>query len=334
MPHRALITGISGFAGGFLAEHLLDCGDDLLGCSPDATWEESSPEQLRDRLELLAWDLGTPGGLSAVVRRRIAEFRPDWIYHLAALSVPEDSGDQQPLPAALAINVGGTRQVMQLAAALPSRPRVLLTSSSYVYAPVSPQDPQIDETAPLGPRRAYGRTKLMAEQEVRRAIDEHGCDAVIARSFQHTGPRQSPRMMLPQWARQFVAGGSGPVEVYTLDAWLDLSDVRDVVRAYRLLLQRGRRGEVYNVGSGRRCRSGDALELLRSMADPTRPVVELHPGFKQDPIADTTRILRCTGWRATLPLETTVADTWAWWRQRRQGGREKAEGGEPEPGRR
>jgi GDP-4-dehydro-6-deoxy-D-mannose reductase len=332
MPHRALITGVSGFVGGFLAEHLLECGGEVLGCSPDGTWEETGPEELRERVDLVAWDLGSPEGISAPARRWIEGFRPDYIYHLAALSVPEDSGDEEPLPAALAINVGGTRQVMELAAALPSRPRVLLTSSSHVYALVSPRQPKVDETAPLGPRRAYGRTKLLAEQEVRRAIDEHGCDAVIVRSFQHTGPRQSPRMMLPQWARQFAAS-SQPVEVHTLDAHLDLSDVRDVVRAYRLLMEQGRRGEVYNVGSGVSRRSGDILEILRKLADPTRPVVELHPGFKQDPVADTTRIFRRAGWRATLPVETTVSDTLAWWQRLSQGGREKADGGRPEPGR-
>ena len=315
MPHRALITGVSGFAGGSLAEHLLQCGDDVLGCSPNGAWDDASPEELKEQVELLAWDLGSDGGISPEALRRIEEFRPDCIYHLAALSVPEDSGHQQPLPTALAINVGGTRQVMELAAALPWRPRVLFTSSSHVYAPVSPEAPKVGETAPLGPRRAYGRTKLLAEDEVRRAIQQHGCDAVIARSFPHTGPGQNPRMMLPQWARQFAAGGSRPVEVHTLDAQLDLSDVRDVVRAYRLLLGRGRRSGVYNVGSGVSRTSRDVLDLLRNMADPTRPVIELRGGFKQDPIADTARILRCTGWRARVSLETTVSDTLAWWQR-------------------
>jgi nucleoside-diphosphate-sugar epimerase len=324
--HRALITGVSGFAGGFLAEHLLESGDEVLGCAPEGTWEEASPEELRGRVELVAWDLGSPGGISAAARRRIEEFRPDCIYHLAALSVPEDSGDEEPLPAALAINVGGTRRVMELAAALPSKPRVLFTSSCHVYAPVSAEQPKVDEIAPLGPRRAYGRTKLLAEEEVRRYVQQHGCDALIARSFQHTGPRQSPRMMLPQWARQFAVG-CGPVEVHTLDAQLDLSDVRDVVRAYRLLMEHGRRGEVYNVGSGVSRRSGEILQILRNLADPPRPVVELYPGFKQDPIADTGRILRHAGWQATLPLETTVSDTLAWWQQWTEGGRGKREEG-------
>lgn len=315
MSHRALITGVPGFVGGFLAEHLLDFGDDVLGCSPDGMWEKSSPEELRDRVQLVAWDLTSPEGLSTEARRQIEDFRPDCIYHLAALSVPEDCGEEEPAPPAVAVNVDGTRRVMELAASLPSKPRVLFTSSSHVYAPVPPEAPKIDETAPLGPQRGYGRTKLLAEGEVRRAIDRHGCDAVIARSFQHTGPRQNPRMMLPEWARQFAIDSSEPVKVHTRDAQVDLSDVRDVVRAYRLLIERGRRGEVYNVGSGISRRAGDVLELLREMADPKRPVVELRPGFKQDPIGDVSRLLRCTGWRARIPLETTVSDTLTWWRR-------------------
>jgi len=205
---------------------------------------------------------------------------------------------------------------MELAATLEDRPRVLLTSSSHVYAPVSRQSPQIDETAPTVPRRGYGRTKLAAEAEVCRAVDELGCDAVITRSFQHTGPRQNPRMMLPEWTRQFALGGSEPVRVHNCDTYIDLSDVRDVVRAYRLLVERGRRAAVYNVGSGRSRRTGDVLEVLRNLADPKRPVLELHPGVKQDPIANISRLVHCTGWHATIPLETTVSDTLAWWRER------------------
>jgi len=315
MIHRALITGAAGFAGSFLAEHLLDCGDVVLGCSQDGDWEPSSPAGLRPRVELVSWDLAQPEGLSPEGRRRIEAFRPDWIFHLAGLSVPQDCGDDEPSVRAAAINVAGTRHVMQLAASVERTPRVLFASTSHVYAPVKPESPKIDETAPVGPWRAYGRTKLAAEREVRRAVDELGCDAIIARSFIHTGPRQNPRMMLAQWARQFALGGPGPVEVHTRDAVLDLTDGRDVVRAYRLLMQHGQGGQIYNVGSGVAHRSGDVLDMLHAMADPDRPIVELRPGFKQDPIADITRLVQCTGWQPEIPLEKTVADTLAWWRE-------------------
>lgn len=315
MPHRALITGVSGFAGGFLAQHLVDCGDAVLGCSPDGAWEQYSAEELSDRVELVAWDLGSREGISSEARQRIERFRPDWIFHLAAISVPEDCGPAQPSPEAVAVNVGGTRRVLELACSFAWRPRVLLTSSSHVYAPVDRHSARVDEKAPLGPTRGYGRTKLAAEEEVRLAVEQHGCDAVIARAFQHTGPRQRPPMMLPQWVEQFVRGGSEPLRVHTRNAQIDISDVRDVVRAYRLLAEHGRRGEVYNVGSGVSRTTGCVIDLLRRVADPNRPVVETHPGFKQDPIADVTRLAEATGWRAAIPLEQTIADTLAWWRR-------------------
>ena len=319
MPQRALITGISGFAGGFLAEQLLHCGDLVLGCSPDGSWTAASPESIRPRVELAAWDLSVPGDVPGAVRRRIEQFRPEAIYHLAAVSTPRDCGDEEPTPQAVALNVGGTRRVLELAGALAWRPRVVLVSSSHVYAPVTRESYRVAEDAPLAPRGAYGRTKLAAEEEVRRAVREQGCDAVIARAFRHAGPRQIAPLMLPEWSRQFAQGGPEPVRVQTCDAYVDLSDVRDVVRAYRLLAQRGRRGEVYNVGSGVSRRSGHILELMRGMADPARPVVELQPGFKQDPIADVTRLVRATGWTPEIPLEQTVADTLAWWREKGSG---------------
>ena len=319
MGYRALITGVTGFVGGVLARHLLDRGDAVLGCSPDGSWESNSPEDLFDQVELVDWDLADEAPVPEQTRRRIEAFRPDCIYHLAAMSVPIDCGNNDPLPQATAVNVGGTQRVLRLARSLTGSPtpgpRILFTSSSHVYAPVSSRSPRVDETAPLGPRGGYGQTKLAAETEVRRAVECDGCDAVIARSFPHTGPRQDLPLILPQWASQFATGGLDPVKVHTCDAMIDLSDARDIVRAYRLLVERGRRGEVYNVGSGKSVRSGHLLEILRRMAEPDRPVVELHPGHKQDPIADISRLVQCTQWHAMIPLETTVADTLAWWRQ-------------------
>ena len=303
MSHRALITGIPGFAGGFLAEHLLDCGDAVIGCSPDGHWEKGSPARVREGVELVAWDLRSEGGIPDEARGQIERFRPDWIFHLAAISVPDDCGSGQPSAEATAVNVDGTRRVMELAASLREHPRVVFASSSHVYAPVDPRAPRVDEDAPLGPKRGYGRTKLAAEREIGRAVGQQGCDVVIARSFQHTGPRQNARMMLPQWARQFARGGTEPVEVYTRDARIDLTDVRDVVRAYRLLAGQGQSGKVYNVGSGISRRTGDVLGVLQQMADLNRPVLEIRPGFKQDPIADVSRLVGLTQWRPQVPLE-------------------------------
>ena len=314
MTHRALIIGVSGFAGGFLAEHLLDVGDAVLGVSPDGKWMPSSPPSLAGSVELLLWDIGRPDGPEPSILHRVEQFSPDAIYHLAAMSVPADCGDREPTPLAVEVNVEGTRRVLELAAALSSRPRVLFTSSSYVYAPVASSAPHVAEDAAVAPRCGYGKTKLAVEELAQRMREERGVDVVIARAFQHAGPRQSPRMMLSQWASQFAVADK-PVEVYTRDAHVDLTDVRDVVRAYRLLVEHGRSGEVYNVGSSRDRRTGDLLELLRGIADPGRPIVELRPGPKQDPIADIARLTGDTGWQPEISIERTVADTWEYWRR-------------------
>ena len=151
---------------------------------------------------------------------------------------------------------------VELAARFDGSPKVLLVSSSHVYAPVSFESPEVDESSPVGPSRGYGKTKLAAERVALESAEKAGVSLMIARAFQHTGPRQSPRMMLPQWARQLVeleTGESGmdrPIEIYTRDARIDLTDVRDVVRAYRLLLEKGCPGEIYNVGSGVRFSDG------------------------------------------------------------------------------
>ena len=320
MPRRAMITGISGFAGLYLAEHLLECGDAVLGCSPDGGWLDSPP-RCAERVELIGWDIGQEGPPPAKVRRVVERFAPDAIYHLAALSVPADCGQSEPSPAALAVNVGGTRRVLELAASLASRARVLLVSTSHVYVSVTLASPRVDETSPLDPRTGYARSKFLAEEETRLAVAELGCDALIVRAFNHTGPGQTPRLMLPQWAKQLAAGGSQPIEVYTRDAYLDMTDVRDVVRAYRLVMEHGQRGETYNVGSGINRRSGDILDLLCTLASQHhRPTIELRPGLIQGPIADTSRLTAVTAWRPEISLETTVMDTLEWWRGRSSSG--------------
>jgi GDP-4-dehydro-6-deoxy-D-mannose reductase len=316
MNCRALITGVSGFVGGVLAEHLLAHGDMVLGTSPNGQWLDSSPQRIQDQIDLVAWDLAQPDGLEPGARRAIEQFAPTVIYHLAAISVPSQCGQEEPTPLAVEINVHGTRRVLELAASLPSAPRVLAISSSHVYAPVTIAAPRVDEQSPVMPKRGYGRTKLAAEEEIRRAVSQGSVNAIIVRAFQHTGPGQGPQMMLPGWAMQFAQGGDEPVKVRTLDAWIDLTDVRDVVRAYRLLALKGQSGEVYNVGSGVARRSGDVFECLHCLASSHRKVIELAPGFKQDPIADITRLTALTDWKPEIPLEQTVQDTYRWWLQR------------------
>ncbi len=320
---KAFITGITGFVGGFLAEHLLAAGDQVLGCSTQGNWPQQEglwrcpSRHIREQIAVLRWDLGDSSSLSAADRERIAAFAPDCIYHLAALSVPSHCGEQAPTARALAVNVEGTSRILELAASLPRRPRVLFTSTSHVYAPGATPGTRLSEKAPCGPRRGYGMSKLLAEQHIETAVRERSLDVVIARAFQHTGPRQELGMMLPDWAEQLAADEAGPVRVRSLNTWIDLSDVRDIVRAYRLLANCAETGGIYNVGSGAPQRTGDIFKLMIRLASSTRAASELGSGAeKWDPIADISRLRALLGWQPQITLEQTVADTLEHWRRR------------------
>jgi GDP-4-dehydro-6-deoxy-D-mannose reductase len=123
-------------------------------------------------------------------------------------------------------------------------------------------------------------------------------------------------MIIPDWVRQLIDGGSDPIRVICLDTFLDLSDVRDIVRGYRDLARAGRPGRIYNVGSGVCRRGGDLLDLLRQMTDASRPVVEQAPGRRQHPIADISRIRDEVGWRPEIPIEQTLGDVVNDWRNK------------------
>lgn len=306
---NALITGVTGFAGGHLAEHLLAEGDRVSGTSLSVDWPHTSPTRLAADVPLIEWDIATD--LAAESLTDITSFAPKCIYHLAAISVPRDCGDQQPSSLAQAINVEGALRVVRLAAALPSRPRIVFTSSSHVYAPVSSDAPLVAEDAPLDPQRGYGKTKLAAERAAGRLAHQLGVDLVIARSFQHLGPRQTGPMMLAEWIAQIVTGAD-PIEVHSRRVSIDVCDVRDVVRAYCLLALRGEADKVYNVGSGRARASGEVLDTLLAHVESPPAIQERNSAAKQDPIADTTRLQAATGWQPTIPIDQTVADALAW----------------------
>lgn len=310
---KALLTGITGFVGGHLTRHLLASGDEVVGVSQNGAW----PADFSLPVTLVPADLAhdfTPSFIA-----EIDKYAPDVIYHLAGLSIPSDCGGSgEPTPAAWNVNVEAVRRIVELAAALRRRPRVVFTSSSHVYRAVPVDAPIVDESAPLEPRTAYGRTKLAAEEVCRRAVAETGADIVVVRSFSQAGERQDARLMLAEWAAA-LARRDPQIEIGNDNVTIDLLDVGDAVRALRLLTLHGASGSVYNVGSGIARTSGDLFRLLQTMADDSRPVRIRSPERRSDPIADTRRLQAATGWRPEVPIERTIADVWHYWRTRVRG---------------
>ncbi|MCA9163310.1 MAG: NAD-dependent epimerase/dehydratase family protein [Planctomycetales bacterium] len=310
MVRRAFVTGITGFAGAYLAERLLGDGVEVLGCSQHGVWPSFASDDVSRRVPVVRWDVTEAAPHELIERLRA--FAPDWFVHLAALSIPADCGREQPTAEAMAVNVEGTRRVCELAASLAAPPRFLMVSTCYVYRPVSQQCAAVDESWPLGPTNGYGITKLEGEAIVRHVADRAAMPWIVARAFQHSGPGQPPRLLLPEWARQFALG-TNPVEVRSLNSYLDLSDVRDIAAAYYELLLHGQASTAYNVGSGRCLRTGEVFEHLRARHDPARQVIETAPARIYQPIADIGRLTHDTPWRPQIPIEQTIDDTLQYW---------------------
>jgi len=249
--------------------------------------------------------------LSELLKRK----QPDVIYHLAAQSNPHASlADPR---GTWALNLGGTLNLLEgvKAAALVMRPRVILVSSGVCYGNPDAEHLPVKEDCPLRPNNPYAASKAAADLLGIQHHLAHGTDVVMVRPFNHAGPRQSPTYVLAALTRQVaeVEGGyKGSVEVGDLEVIRDFTDVRDVVRGYRLLAEHGKPGEIYNLGSGRGTKLTDALNQLITLS--RRPVdVRIDPA-RMRPIdqpllvADANKLRAATCWEPLYSMEQTLVD--------------------------
>ena len=316
---RALVTGISGFVGGHLAEHLLESGDSVAGLSNSGRWPEGLAH-LAGRVEIGPLDLASPSAeadLIALVGRE----RPEAIYHLAAQANPQASvADPR---GTWALNLGGTLSLLEAVKASGLRPRVVLVGSGVCYGNPAPEHLPVSESCPLRPNNPYSASKGAADLLGVQHYLAHGTDVVMARPFNHAGPRQSSTYVLGALARQVAeveAGRSPRVEVGNLEIVRDFTDVRDVCLAYRILATSdGVSGEIFNVGSGRGTKLADALEILRGLA---RVAIEVHvdparvrPVDQPLLVADASKLRAATGWEPRFSIEATLADMLDGWRR-------------------
>jgi nucleoside-diphosphate-sugar epimerase len=299
-----MITGANGFAGVHLARHLISCSDSVIACSRTATWPKGAEKRIAE-IPILSWDVGTDPAASFI--SAIEDFSPDVIYHLAAISHPRDCGRRQPTPEAFNVNVTGTKRVVDLACNLGSRPVLLFVSSSKVYGKTVSTEP-LQEESETSPNTGYGVSKLMAENVISQAASAGMLKVAIARAFQHTGTGQAPTFLLPEWAAQF-AQRANPVKVISQDVTLDLSDVRDVVAAYRLLATKLRSQkapvQTVNVGSGKIITGASLWSMLCQFANYKPEILESNPQKFLEPIADVSA-LQELGWQPKISLEQTI----------------------------
>jgi GDP-4-dehydro-6-deoxy-D-mannose reductase len=304
---RILVTGAAGFAGGHLLERLAGSGE-IVGWSRSAPPPELAALARWQRIDLLERDR---------VRAAVREVRPSAVYHLAGVSMVADSFADATKP--LAGNVLATHHLFDALRRAGGGSRIVISGSATVYR--SSEAP-LTEDSPLAPASPYGLSKLAQEQLGLRAIDEDGLEVIVARAFNHTGPRQAPSFMAPTVARQIALIERGALEpvlrIGNTTARRDLSDVRDVVRAYEALMHRGAPGVVYNVASGEGHAVGDVLNALtsrsrvavRTEVDPSR----LRRADVPILVGDPSRVRAATGWTPEIPFDRMIDDLLAYWR--------------------
>lgn len=313
---RVLITGVTGFVGGHLAERLLaDGGHTVTGISRRAVWPVDLAH-LTAKVRLESADLLNQAGLESL----LASFQPECVFHLAGFAHTGQSFKEPDR--CWAENFTGTRYLYDAIGNAKLTPRVVFISSGLIYG--EPDDPEraCDERTTLKPESPYALSKAAADLMSYQYSKSAGLDVVRVRLFNQIGPRQSSDFAVANFARQIAAAEAGrqaPVLVVgDLSSQRDITDVRDMASALSSLAAKGVRGEAYNAGRGQTHRIQDLLDRLIAMA---RVKVEVHsnadPRRKSETSvtrADPTKLRQATGWVPRHTIDQTLADTLEYWR--------------------
>ncbi len=307
---KSLIIGGAGFVGKYLAEELQNAGDQVA--------VTKLPFESADIPGAAVFDLDILDG--EALRSLLEAERPEHIYHLAAVSSVALSWKNPALT--IDVNVKGAANLLEAVRNLPDQPRVLLVGSGEEYGRVGEGECPISESAALRPGNIYAATKACQNMLGSIYASAYGLDVMMARAFNHIGPGQAPLFVAADFCRQVAeieAGTREPIiSVGNLSAKRDFSDVRDVVRAYRLILEKGRAGETYNVGSGRAVSIEGLLNGILALAKRPVAVKTDESRFRPADVplieADVAKLYRETGWKPQIPLEQTLEETLDFWR--------------------
>lgn len=306
---RALVTGIAGFAGSHLAEHLLGCNMEVAGIVRPGTPPDNIGHLLAD-LTLIPCDLNDP----QTVERAVAMWRPDLIFHLAAQSSVQLSWSS-PVETIIG-NAAGQIHLLDAVYRHCPYSRVLIAGSSEEYGMLQADAIPVQENHPLQPLSPYAISKVVQDMVGYQYFRTYGLHIVRMRPFHHTGPRRGTGFVTSDFAKQIadIEKGKQPalLRVGNLDAVRDFTDVRDVVRGYVLALEKGAPGEVYNIASGQGCAIRRMLEMLLDMTDIPIQVMQdpsrIRPADIPVVIGDYSKLHRQTGWQPEIPFERTLAD--------------------------
>ena len=308
---KVLITGVTGMVGSHLAEYFLNSFPDI-EVHGLIRWRSplTNIRNILPRIQLHQGDLRDLNSLILLLRK----VKPDRIHHLAAQSYVDQSFIA---PAdTLNSNIIGTVNLLDAIRVVGINPRVHICSSSEVYGQVLPDEVPITESCPLRPASPYAVSKVGEDMVAFQYGLSYQLDLIRTRMFTHTGPRRGDVFAESSFAKQVAEieldPKQGPVRVGNLDSVRTLADVRDAVRAYKLLLDKCKTGEVYNIGGKETMKVGDILEILKSLARvPIQHVVDparLRPSDVTLQIPDTSKFFKETGWVPEISARQTLSD--------------------------
>ena len=311
---HALITGITGFAGGHLAQILIDRGDEVFGVARDMGF---SLDHLSQKIDTVIKDLQD----MQVVNNLLEDVKPDAIYHLAGQAFVPTAWDN-PWET-LENNIRPQLNILQAMIKQNSKARLLVVASNEVYGGVPLDKLPVKEDTLMRPDNPYGVSKVAQDTLALQYHLSHGVDVLRVRAFNHIGPRQSPFFVASSFAKQIAeieAGLNRPVLcVGNLEAKRDFTDVVDVMRGYALLVEKGQPGEAYNIGTGR---AHSIQYLLDTLLSYTNTEIDI----QQDPdrmrpsdvpviYADNSKLRAQTGWAPTYKFEDSLKRVLDYWRE-------------------
>ncbi|XEC93403.1 GDP-mannose 4,6-dehydratase [Paenibacillus tarimensis] len=314
---KALVTGITGFVGSHMAEYLLNRNVEVVGTIRQRSRMDHIRHLIKD-LELVECELKDPFSVETL----IGNAKPDLIFHLAAQSFVPTSWNS-PIDTILN-NIAGEVNILEAVRRFDMDTKIQLACSSEQYGHVEPHETPIKESNPLRPLSPYAVSKVAQEYLGYQYHKSYGLHIVPTRTFNHTGPRRGENFVTSNFSKQIAEiekGKKAPVlSVGNLDAKRDFTDVRDVVRAYWLALEKGVAGETYNIASGTCLTIREMLDLLLSKSkveikvrqDPAR----LRPSDVEILLGDYSKFNQQTGWKPEIPFDQTMQDLLDYWRAR------------------
>lgn len=310
---KAFITGISGFAGSYLSERLLDEGFEVFGTYLSEESLEILPN--KDKLTLYKLNLLDEGKTSEIIDNE----KPDYLFHLAALTSPKDSFNN---PKENFINnISAEINILEAVKKFCPQTKVLVVSSAEIYGLVSSENLPMDEQTPFFPTNPYAVSKLAQDFLGLQYFLSHKLRIIRVRPFNHVGPRQSPNFVVSAFAKriaQIEKGRDEIMKVGNLSSKRDFTDVRDMVKAYALAIELGQIGEVYNIGSGKSFEISKILEMMINLSTVKIKIEEdpalIAPSDNPQLICDCSKFENLTGWKPEIPIEKTLEDTLDYWR--------------------